>query len=111
MPDLDPEGFTTEEGASSPGWQSLWEFALTFDGYRYFGDDEGAPERLGRFADSVRAAHRQDGQLPRLDLAQLRACLFYEQRRWCKHSTETHCPPDVALYLEAVLRAIRAHIT
>jgi hypothetical protein len=32
--ELDPDGFTSEEGASAKEWGALWEFAQTFAGYR-----------------------------------------------------------------------------
>lgn len=34
----------------------LWEFALTFDGYKYFGGDEDVGPRLGDFAKSIERA-------------------------------------------------------
>jgi hypothetical protein len=59
----------------------------------------------------VRDARRNTGELPKLDLALLRACLFYEQRRWCKHSMEYSCPPEAALHLESLLNGIRAALS
>lgn len=108
--DLDPEGFNEGGGTSGPQWAELWDFALTFDGYRYFGGDDGAALRLDAFATSVSTAFRQDQILPAIDLALLRACLFYEQRSWCKHSLETRCAPELADYLDALLNAIRRSI-
>lgn len=93
-----------------PEWLDLWRFALTFDGYRYFGGDDGAAERLGRFADSIRDAFQKDGKLPALDLAQLRACLFFEQRRWCKASM-TGPDERAKNYLQHLLATITASIT
>ena len=112
-PGLDPVGFTEAPhgGESGPEWAEIWDFALTFDGYRYFGADEGAALRLQDFAKSVNDAFRNDNQLPKIDLAFLRACLFFEQRQWCKHSWVARCPPELATYLDALLRAIRANIS
>ena len=84
-------------------------FALTFDGYRYFGHDQGAGERLASFDDSIRQAFLGTGRLPAIDLALLRACLFYEQRRWCKPSSEGPNESEKG-YLHALLAGIRAAI-
>lgn len=113
VPGLDPVGFTEAPhgGASGVEWATIWDFALTFDGYAYFGGDEGALPRLQDFAHSVSEVFRKDGQLPAIDLALLRACLFFEQRLWCKQSMERSCPPELASYLDALLRAIREDIS
>ena len=113
VPGLDPVGFTEvpDGGKSGDEWADIWNFALTFDGYTYFGGDQEALPRLQDFAESVSAAFRKDGQLPAIDLALLRACLFFEQRRWCKHSMEPSCSPELASYLDALLRAIRDDIS
>jgi len=37
-------------------WEALWTFALTYDGYAYFGGDNGAAQRLNHLADSVKQA-------------------------------------------------------
>ena len=111
---LDPEGFTQHQiavGGSGREWKELWDFALTFDGYQYFGDDEEAAPRLDAFARSISDAFANAGELPAIDLALLRACLFYEQRAWCKQSMEVRCPPELAVYLGALLHAIRTNIT
>lgn len=69
--------------------QPLWEFALTFDGYKYFGEDEDVIERLGKFAKSVERAYRKGGGIPALgEIGMLRACLFFEQRNWCNGARE-----------------------
>lgn len=113
VPGLDPAGFTEapHSGRSGADWAEIWDFALSFDGYTYFGGDEGAQPRLQDFAESVSDAFRKDGRLPAIDLALLRACLFFEQRLWCKHSMEQSCPPELASYLDALLRAIRDDIS
>jgi len=108
---LDPVGYNTMDGPDYGVWDSIWRFALTFDGYSYFGGDPAAPERLFAFNSSIKDAQRA-GSLPDLDLAQLRACLFVEQRAACKWSgTDTTCPRDTARYLDALLTAIRRDIT
>ncbi|NIP83418.1 MAG: hypothetical protein GWM90_31000, partial [Gemmatimonadetes bacterium] len=55
--------------------QALTEFALSFDGYAHWG------ERCGERAAAVATAYRESGEFP-ADLADLRACLFYEQQKW-----------------------------
>src|SRR3954447_5395661 len=107
---LDPQNFNGgwTRGRSDEEWVGLWRFALTFDGYGDFGGDATAGERLAEFDRSVEDAFRRDGVLPRLDLRMLRACLFIQQRRWCKGDVETQrCPPESGAYLQALLAAIR----
>jgi len=74
-----PRGVQREGGPDSKDWDRIWTFALTFDGYEYFGGDPAAPERLLAFNASIKDVYKA-GSLPRIDLAQLRACLFIEQR-------------------------------
>ena len=107
---LRPEGWDGSAGYSAADWARLWEFALTFDGYRYLGGDPGAAARLASFAESVRESYFGHGRLPELDLALLRACLFAEQRRWCKHAME---PPEERdkQYLNELVAAIRLGIS
>lgn len=108
---LDPEGYNTIDGSDSDQWGTVWRFALTFDGYDYFGGDPAAPERLFAFNSSIRDAQRA-GSLPSIDLAQLRACLFVEQRAACKWSgMDTTCSRETARYLDALLAAIRRDVT
>lgn len=114
---LDPVGFNSgvidpDLGANTEEWNELWTFALTFDGYQYFGQDDGALERLGNFAASVERSFQGNGQLPSIDLAMLRACLFVQQRHWLKWAgvMTRSCPPETVKYLDALLRAIRIQL-
>ena len=59
----------------APSWMEIAQFALTFDGYAVMG------ERLGEIANLAAERWRQTGQLPE-SLVELRAYLFFEQRRW-----------------------------
>jgi hypothetical protein len=102
-------GWDGGEGEAAKDWANVWTFALTFDGYRYFGGDTEVTARVGDFSESVRKSYFEHEQLPALDLALLRTCLFYEQRRWCKSSMTPPQPRDRE-YLAALLRAIRAQI-
>ena len=91
----------------------LWTFALTFDGYRYFGGDDEAIGRLGAFADSVQRAWVTEGQIPALgEIGMLRACLFYEQRNWCKWGkVMTEMTRTDVRYFLALVDAIRTRLS
>lgn len=85
--------------ASARDLPAITSFALSFDGYAYWG------EQCGDRAERAVAAFRQTGELP-ATLSALRACLFYEQGRlrW------TRVPPDEewTTWIQALLDAIRA---
>ncbi|GAA6120763.1 hypothetical protein [Acidovorax sp. FG27] len=49
-------------------WSSIERFAITFDGYKYWGSAEACAE--------VANAQRQG------TLTELRTCIFFEQRQW-----------------------------
>jgi hypothetical protein len=77
-------------------WETIEEFALSYDGYGYW---SGLADLAGR---SIRAWTR-DCSLPD-SLDELRACLFYEQRRWHHFGQEPY--GKAADYLGALLEAI-----
>jgi hypothetical protein len=83
--------------------RSLVEFALTFDGYSHYGGFEACADICNADGRSYFA----DGSLPR-SMSELRACLFFEQRRW------HHCgeAPDAEAkrYMGVLLDAIRDRI-
>src|SRR3954469_20564806 len=91
----------------------LWEFALTFDGYKYFGGDEEVIPRLGQFADSGAQAYREDARIPAFcEIGMLRACLFYEQRNSCKWGKEmSEITRGDAPYFVALAEAIRGRLS
>ena len=60
--------------ARGDSWEALAEFALSYDGYAYWED-------LPELANRVLQRWTRDRSLP-TTLDELRACLFYEQRRW-----------------------------
>ena len=82
--------------AGSAPWEAVQEFALSYDGYRYWSD----VAELARRAFELWARERV---LP-VDLDEMRGCLFYEQRR-CHHAGREPLGRH-ALYVEALLRAI-----
>lgn len=90
--------------AATSGWRSIAGFALTFDGYKFLPDG-----LCGELSNGVRSKFRETGTLPRtLDLSELRACLFFEQRRY-RHFG--HEPDENAMiYIAALLEAISARV-
>lgn len=112
VPAIDAEG-VDYGGDVRAQLAALWDFALTFDGYRYFGGGDNVIVRLGQFADSVQRAYAKDGRVPALaEIGMLRACLFYEQRNWCKWGKEMSemTRADVR-YFVALAEAIRARLS
>jgi hypothetical protein len=111
VPDIDARVLESArwQDEDDPRWQQLWQFASTFDGYRYFGADDAVAERLAAFDDSVRDAFFTHGRLPAIDLALLRACLFYESRRLLNATWEAPIELDKD-YLHVLLVAIREAI-
>ena len=58
-------------------WEDIQEFALSFNGYEYWGS-------FGKCADIANKIAEEYEQTKRLhcSLTGLRTCLFFEQRRW-----------------------------
>jgi hypothetical protein len=52
---------------------------MSFDGYRFM--ESPATAKLGAFANGALRTYEQDKVLPQT-LSELRACLFFEGRRW-----------------------------
>lgn len=76
-----PDPFAGISGIPDPDeadWSDIREFALAFNGYGYW----GSSEECARIANSGRME----------TMAELRTCLFFEQRRW-RHVGES---PDAA---------------
>ena len=75
------------------------------------GDDE-VIARLGQFADSVRRAYakRRPHTSP-WGVGMLRACLFYEQRNWCKWGKAmAEVTREDAKYFVSLAEAIRGRL-
>ena len=79
------------------------EFALTFNGYEYSGSFDGCAELADKSAEGYHAFRR----LPE-GLSELRACLFFEQRRW-RYVQEDPTGEDLE-YVKALVEAIREKI-
>lgn len=85
-------------------WTDVSEFALTFDGYEVYDN----AERLGEFANHTIEQWKRTGEIPQ-NLTDLRACLFFEQRRF-RHFGDIPEGSDM-VYLRALVEAIREHVT
>ena len=75
-------------------WDAIQRFALTFDGYAVF-NTAAEPEGCGELANSRQAK----------TLTELRASLFFEQRRW-RHYGEVPESLDL-IYIQSLLWRIR----
>jgi hypothetical protein len=82
---------------------ALHEFALTFDGYR----ELGSTARLARLANPAIERWRSSGQLPET-LTDLRACLFFEQRRW--HHFGEGFDEETMRYARALIERVREEL-
>jgi hypothetical protein len=111
IPRIDPAAIDYERPVT-PQLHDLWTFALTFDGYRYFGVTDGFG-RLGDFAASVEQEHRRTGRVPRLgEIGMYRGCLFFEQRMWCKWDKSDGDPSrEDVIYLRDLAEAIRSRVS
>jgi hypothetical protein len=75
-------------------------FALSFNGY----EEMGSVRRCGRIANGSIERWRSDGQLPQM-IDELRACLFFEQRRW--HHFGFGFDDETMAYLQQVVAKLR----
>ena len=84
-------------------WKKILPFALTFNGYEYWGTFEKcreiAKQGIGLF--------RSNEQLSQ-SLTDLRTCLFYEARRW-RH-LEKNPSKEGMEYIHALVGAIRVRV-
>ena len=89
------------EGA---GWDDVSAFALTFDAYSYRDD-------LGEYANQIAEDYRARGEdsMSGVPLDDLRACLFFEQRRW-RHFGRNPEGPDWEHVL-CLLEVIRSRVS
>jgi hypothetical protein len=96
--DLTPEDIPAPD---ADYYDVIGEFALTFNGY----DDY--PNTCGDIANRALEQYGACGAVPD-SLSELRACLFYEQRRW-RHFGED-LDSDALEYVHALIDAIRAKV-
>ena len=75
-------------------WETIIEFARTFDAYSYWGSFHRCAEVANAQASST--------------LTELRTCLFFEHRRW-HHFGDYPDPPGME-YIRGLLDKIRAFI-
>jgi hypothetical protein len=90
----------------------LIRFALSFDAYEYTANQpgKGPVSRLAAFARPVVQVFAQEGSLPEsLSMSDLRACLFWEQRR-DRHAGTWEIEGKQVAYISALLNAIRVAI-
>lgn len=79
------------------GWEQINAFAHSFNGYGY-------SEKLHELGERARTTFEQRRALPE-PVSELRACLFYEARRWRHY---VYDPGEAAMeYIHALVEAIR----
>lgn len=84
-------------------WSTIGRFALTFNGYAYWGSFEKCGDVANRWAE----AWRKRRHLPH-SLTDLRTCLFFEQRCWHHYGRS---PDEESMrYVHALVEAIRDRI-
>jgi len=84
-------------------WGTIWPFALTFDGYTYWGSSTKSAEIANQWSEMYLTKR----SLPD-SLTELRTCLFFEQRRW-RHFGYDPDPSDAETtgYIQALIDRIR----
>jgi hypothetical protein len=88
---------------SNAEWHDIVEFALTFDGYSYW----GSFEKCAEIANQAAEAYARQQVLPD-SLTELRTCLFFEQRRY-HHFGQS--PDGQAMdYIHALVDGIRQKV-
>ena len=95
---LEPETFP-KRGAYL---KDIVPLAYTFDGYAHFGR-----EQCAEVCNAALSSYYRTDELPS-ELETLRACLFFEARRWSLYDAE----PDTKarIYIHALLDAIAAKV-
>lgn len=96
----------TEKNIPPPNaeyWGVIDCFALSFDGYGYWGSFEKCAEIGNRCMNTW----KEKKVLPD-SLTELRTCLFFEQRRW-RHFDE-HPDSETMAYIYALVDAIRSKV-
>ncbi len=86
--------------SGAPWWPDITQFALTYNAYNRVADVHA----VGQIGNGARARYGHDGSFPD-DLDELRAALFFEQRRY-HHFGEGPDGADLD-YIQALVGAIR----
>lgn len=85
-------------------WSAIGNFALTFNGYEYWGSFEACGDK----ANAAKEVYKQTGELPQ-SLTLLRTCLFFEQRRWRHYGYE---PDEPAMaYIRSLVSEISGYVS
>ncbi len=96
--DLDPETFPHKRDP----FDTVVMFAYTFDGYAHYG-----MEQCATLANNALSTFYHTNTLPN-DLDTLRACLFFEARRWTLYKQE---PDNKGLiYMHALIDRIKKKV-
>ena len=96
----------TENDLPAPNadWGKIGRFALSFNGYEYW----GSFAKCGEIANKSAKIYRETKVLPG-SLSELRTCLFFEQRAW-RHYGEI--PDEQAMiYIHALIKSIALRIS
>ncbi len=86
----------------APWWPDGSAFALTFNAY----DRLGSFDSVAKLANDTAAGFAANGALPP-DIDELRACLFFEQRRYRHFDSDPYERSKSREYLKALIRRIR----
>lgn len=84
-------------------WQLFNQFALSFDGYKYW----ESPEQCIEVGDRCAEMYLRQGVLPN-SLAKLRTAMLVERNRWRGHDAEPD--DDAMVYIRAIADCIREKI-
>jgi hypothetical protein len=85
------------------GWREIGRFALSFDGYEWW----GSFQRCAEVAERGLEVFRTTGTLPG-SLTGLRTCLFFEQRRWRHFGLDPD--EEASRYISALLEGVRDRV-
>ena len=89
--------------APDAAWRSIGRFALSFNGYEYW----GSVKKCGDVANPAAEVYYSDKVLPN-SLTELRTCLFFEQRRWRHFGYD---PDEETMdYIHALVEGIREKV-
>ena len=85
------------------GWREIGRFALSFDGYAWW----GSFEKCAQIGNEGGRAFRATGAVPD-SLIELRTCLFFEQRRWRHYGFDPD--QEAMVYIGVLVEGIRERV-